>query len=364
MNKKSYLKLLALVLAVGCFLTACLDKIDLELQAGLDEGLVLRGELIKGEPSTLVVRINRIFNFELSTLSPINARSVVLIDEAGNQLDIKSKADGLHEYTFNPLVDPIQIETGGKYKIRVSMFDGRVYESALEEILPTPETGQLKTERTSVVVLNENNEPEEIPRLQFLIDAPVELKGKERNARLQWIPKRTYEITDSALIFDFVPKTCYITQQLDFDNIHVLDGTQIEETAMDFPLSKVPINFEFAQGYYYTVYQRSLTKGAFDHWQQTKQVVERTGNLFEPPAGRIESNFENVEDPNDISVFGYFAAFEQDTLRLYISPEELNFPARECPRAPVMGDPCPVITCCDCLGAEGSQLAKPDFWEK
>lgn len=365
MNKKSYLKLLAIIISMSCLFIACLDKIDLELQAGLDEGLVIRGELIKGEPSTIVVRINRIFNFELSSLSPINARSVILIDEEGNEMEIGSKADGLHEYTFDPLVDPITVETGGEYKVRVSMFDGRVYESALEEILPMPEEGQLKTQRSSITILNENNQPEELPRLQFLIDAPVGLEGKEENARFQWIPERTYEITDSAFIFDFQPKTCYITQQLDFNNIHVLDGTQIgEEVAAGFPLSSVPVNFEFAQGYYYTVYQRSLTKGAFDHWLQTKQVVERTGNLFEPPAGRIESNLENINDPNDISVFGYFSAFEQDTLRLYVGPEELDFPQLECPREPVEGNPCPVEACCDCLVATGSQLAKPDFWEK
>jgi len=365
MNKNLYTKLLAIMLSTSCLLTACLDKIDLELQAGLDEGLVIRGELIKGNPSTLVVRINRIFNFELATLSPINARSVILMDEEGNQMEIKSRADGLHEYTFDPLIDPIKVKTGGEYKLRVSTFDGRIYESALEEILPTPEKGQLKTERSSITILNENNEPEEFPRLKFVIDAPVTLEGKEKNTFFHWIPERTYEITDSAFIFDFVSKTCYVTQELDFNNIHVLDGTQIaSEVAMDFPLSSVPINFEFAQGYYYTVYQRSLTKGAFDYWAQTKQVIERTGNLFEPPAGRITSNFENIEDANDISVFGYFAALEQDTLRLYVSPEELGFPEQECPRIPIMGEPCPVEICCDCLGAKGSQLGKPYFWEK
>ncbi|MEL6943860.1 MAG: DUF4249 family protein [Bacteroidota bacterium] len=338
---------------------------DLELQAGLDEGLVIRGEIIKGEPSVIVVRVNRIFNFELSSLSPINARSVALIDEAGNKMEIGSKADGLHEYTFDSLIDPIKIETGGKYKIRVSMFDGRVYESSLEEILPLPETGQLKTERSSITVLNESNEPEQLSRLQFLIDTPIKLEGKKSNARLQWLPERTYEITDSAFIFDFQPKTCYITQELDVDQLLLLDGSQFEETFIsDFPLSIIPIDFEFAQGYYYTVYQRSLTKGSFEHWQQTKQVIERTGNLFEPPVGRINSNITNVNDPNDLSVFGYFAAFAQDTLRLYISPEDVGSPQLQCPRVPIQGDPCPVAACCDCLIETGSELQKPDFWEK
>ena len=121
---------------------------------------------------------------------------------------------------------------------------------------------------------------------------------------------------------------------------------------------------EFAQGYYYTVYQRSLTKGAFEHWEQTKQVIERTGNLFEPPAGRINSNFRNIEAPNDLGVFGYFSAFAQDTLRLYISPEEVGSPQLQCPRVPIQGNPCPVSACCDCLIEPGSKLEKPDFWEK
>lgn len=77
---------LSLLLCLGC-----LDEIDLDVPAGLDNGIVVRGELIQSTPSRIKVNISRIFNFDLSTLSPINARAVTLIDEAGNELVIPSR---------------------------------------------------------------------------------------------------------------------------------------------------------------------------------------------------------------------------------------------------------------------------------
>ena len=80
--------------------------------------------------------------------------------------------------------------------------------------------------------------------------------------------------------------------------------------------------------------------------KHSKQVVERVGNQFEPPVGRIITNFKNINDENDRNVFGYFTAFYEDTLRLCVTPEEVGSPSKLCP--PCRGCFAPSI-CIDCL---------------
>ncbi len=349
----------SILLLVSMFLLgACLDKIDLDVPKGLEDSVVIRGELVKGQPSTLNVYLDRVFNFELESLLPFNARGVFLIDEAGNQVEIPEFGDGFHTYTFFPN-DPFQVEIGRKYQLRVSTFDGRVFESALEEIMQLPEKGEMELDLSSITVLDDRGDLEEIPVIQFYINAPVNLKDSEQNARLLWTPEYTFQITDNG------SRVCYVTRNLDFDNILLLDGTILEtDFATRIPLSNIPLNFELNEGYYYSVYQKSLTKGAFDYWNQTKQIIERTGNLFEAPAGRVTTNFKNIADEND-NVFGYFTAYAQDTIRIYVPPGEFTEEGnRRCPPSvpPPPGGGCPVPICCDCASAAGSSIFRPSFW--
>lgn len=365
---KIKMKIKILYIIFGLFsLIACLDEIELEIPKGQEDGLVIQGEIIKGTPSTLRVQTSRIFNFDLSTLTRTSGRAVKLFDDAGNELEIKKTATGVFSHIFSP-DDPIQIEFGRSYHIEVSTLDGRVFKSVPEKLMPLPEgKPTLDVERSTFERLDQNNRLREFPALTFKVNASIEHPTLDQNLNLLWKAERTYQITDSAFVFDFVPKTCYTTVQLDFDKIHVLDGQTVLASEIEgFPLSKVVYNFEFYEGYYYTIYQRSLTEGAFTYWDQTRQSIDRDGGLFETPAGRVPSNFVDVENPDEISVdiYGYFTAYAQDTARLYIEPQFFyTSPERYCPRMPNESGPCPVSFCCDCLDSDGSQLEKPDFWK-
>ncbi len=349
-------------------LTACLDTIDLDVPKGTEEGIVIRGELIKGDPSILRIRISNIFNFDLKSLGLVLLDAVTLIDEAGNEMEIEQRESTLFQHIFDPVADPIKIEHYQKYKIRVAVEDGRVYESSFEELLPLPagET-QLKYELSTRESLNDKGEILSKPAVQFLANTPIEMPNSDNNAQLLWTAERTYQLTDSALVNipTVYSKVCYITVNVDFDNIHILDGNAFEgDEAINFPLSQVLINYEFAEGYTYTVYRKSLNPTAFRYWSRTKQSIERQGFLFEPVVGRVQSNFTNLNDDKDNSVFGYFTAHDQDTTHFYVPPvlgEE-----RLCPLPPRRFSPeCPTPfpVCCDCSQQPGSTTRKPDFWE-
>ncbi|MEM6696908.1 MAG: DUF4249 family protein [Bacteroidota bacterium] len=350
-------------LLFGLLLCSCLDQIKLEVPEGLEEGIVITGALQKSDPSFIKIEVSNIFNFDLKTLAPTRAKSVFLMDDAGNELEIPITGNGINRYIFKG-DETLKVEFGRQYKIRVTDQKDRVFESTLEELMPPVEKGALSYEFSEFEFLDEENEVENLSAVQFGLNSSIKLDGREENARIVWFPERTYALSDSLFIPDFVAKTCYITAPIKITTVELFDGSDLGlEQLENHPLSKVPINYEFAEGYYYTLYQRTLNKEAFDYWKQTKQVIERTGNQFEPPVGRIISNFRNINDESDGNVFGYFSAFYEDTLQLCVTPEEVGSPSRLCPVQDVLGCPVP-NPCCDCLLEGFSQLEKPDFWEK
>ncbi|MEM0993867.1 MAG: DUF4249 family protein [Bacteroidota bacterium] len=345
---------------------SCLDKIDLETPKGLDDSVEIRGELVMGDPAEITVFLERVFNFDISSFSVIRAQSVLLIDEAGNSVEVPFRQDGVHFYRFSDPNDPVKIEFDRQYKIRVGLFDGRVFESDFEVMTRPVQGGQLQARPVAQQRLDPNGDLRTFDVVGFSVDAPLLIKETGTYARLHWVPERTFKVTDSMLIPDFVSKTCYITTSIDLTGFYLFDGTTVKADSINrFGLSDVSVNYEFAEGYYYTIFQRSLSEGSFNYWRQIQQVFAADGNIFSAPVGRISSNIKNVDDPSQ-EAFGYFSAFSQDTLRLYVSPEEVSGfgfdVTKACPRPPVEGRPCPLSVCCDCAGEVGSQTTVPDFW--
>jgi hypothetical protein len=343
-------------------LFACVDQIDLAVQGGLEEGIFVQSELIKGTPSVLEVRISNLYNFELASLARVKAKSVKLVSEDGTAIAIPFVREGLHRYVFNEASSPIQPDFGQSFKIEIETDQDIHIESTYETLLPKPSPGILSARVDTNLITSQREEIETVSVVKFFVDTEISIPTADENALLFWMAERTYEVTDSMDVPNFRSKTCYITVNLDFDDIHLLNGRELTQDTIDnFELTTVRLNFEFAEGYYYTVYQRSLTPGAFEYYSRIKETIERTGNLFDPAVGRIPSNLSNIDDASDSNIYGYFTTFAQDTIRLYVDPKTVGNPNKRCPQD-IRCDP-PRL-CCDCLVEEGSTTTKPYFWEE
>lgn len=352
------LKIFSLLL-ITLLCTTCLDQLELQPTKGTEEGIVIRGELILGTPSILNVRIEKLYNFDIQSLAPIKAQSVTLRDEQGKRMDIPFRSSTLFQRVFKE-GDSIQIKAGASYQIEVLMADDTRILSTYEELpVVSAEEVTLSFEVSSTTVQNIREEIRQVQTVQFFASTSINTAGED--SRYFWTAERTFRITDSLNLEGFRSKTCYVTINLDFDQLHLLDGTALEtDEVTDFPLSRVILNYEFAEGYYYTTYRKALSKGAFNYYSRVKENIERDGNLFETPVGQLPSNLMNADNENDTNIYGYFAAYQQDTFRIYAAPREVGEPLKRCPP---INFPCPDI-CCDCLFEKGSQLEKPDFWEE
>ncbi|MEM1325034.1 MAG: DUF4249 family protein [Bacteroidota bacterium] len=354
-------RLLFFITACALLLT-CIDQLELKPSANIERGVAIQGELIKGEPSVLKVQVRQLFNFANESRAPIRVNAVYLIDEKGTEMLISDRSTISYNYTFQES-DPIQIEFGQSYKIRVELQNGKRIESDFEALIPLPQTNSALSFRLDTITLQQEQTRDIVDEefVQFLINTSVDVPEGITKPKLLWQAERTYQFTDFLELNNFESKTCYATVGLDFDELKLLDTDLLTtDQLIDFPLSQVLLNFEFAEGYYYTVYQKSLTEGAFNYYSRIKELIERDGQIFDPAVGLIPSNLSNTDDPKDTEIYGYFTAYTQDTLRICVRPEEVGNPVRICPP----NNPrCPQ-PCCDCLVLQGSQLSVPDFWEK
>ena len=350
------------------FFGACLDKIDIAAPKDLLPAVAIQGVLVKGAPSTIRVEVSSLFNFSGTSRRLIDVAEVLLIDEAGQSLRLPAVGIGVY-YLEIPEDHPgFRVETGSAYRLRVSTRDGRTYESVPEPVLPVPPAGNLRAELVDKEVLNKDGEMIPARYVRFFLDTRLVIDEGGQKARLKWDALKTYRATDLEILAEDGIKpvqTCYITEVADVTRLWLLDGSLIAaEEATGIMVHEEAVGPRFAEGFYLTVLQQSLSEEGYRYWSQVDELIERTGSIFEPPAGKLKSNFANVNDPEE-EAFGLFYAVAQDTVRIYVSPEFAENPGFFCPPSGPLfnqsGD-CNYQVCCDCLQVSNSTLLKPDFW--
>jgi hypothetical protein len=367
---KLFLKTVSsLVIAVGLIgLAGCLDEIEFDSSSSIDDGIAIQGKLVLGSPSFVSITIRKVFNFK-DTPRLISARSVVLEDEDGNEVEIDSKADGVYYRELDNLPN-FKVEYGRSYKLKVSTFDNRNFESTLDEIYPVSTPESLEVKRTQVETQDVNGNNKLFDQLTYTVSTPLKPEGATQNARILWEMVSTYKFSDTPTSYgqrscrpvqiDEENKTCYLTSS-PVKNYVVINGPTLSSDRVDnFEILNTPLSSLYSEGFYLTVLQQSLSPESLDYWSQVNQVVDRTGGIFQAPAGKVRGNFTNVDDPKD-EVFGFFYATEERVQRVFVSPEMADNPPLPCPSATddfgrAAND------CCNCTTITGSTTVKPSWW--
>lgn len=338
--------------------SSCLEKFDFERPDSIKDAIAIQGSITKSNPSYVNVTLKEVFDFA-NFPKFLSASEVLIIDEAGNQLELETRRQGFYYLTILDDHPFFKVETGKKYKIRVSGLRNKIFESNWEKLLPVPIPEKLRTDNVSTEVTDRFGIVRVFNELGYFIDTPLKAPNATQNSRLLWELEGLFKLTDTPSVgkcFDGeapAPKACYIRDS-PIQNYVTFDGTKSSADRLDNYLVEA-INFtgNLAEGYYITILQQSLTESAYDYWSQVATAVNRTGDLFQQPTGLVSNNLQNIEDPSE-SVFGYFYATEERPIRLYIEPQG----QATCPIVSQNG----VVAefCCDCRRI-GSPV-KPDWW--
>jgi hypothetical protein len=313
------------------------------------------------------VKIGKLFDFTANSKQPITARRVTLLDEDGRSIELEDL--GLGNYALNiPRDHPdFPVELGKYYHLRVETFDNRTFESEPEQGVAVPKMQNLSyrfVERLWPNALGEFT-PREI--IQFNIDTPLRTEETGSELFLNWQTEWTFKVLDSPFQPGIEQKTCYITENLGITSINLIDSrSYTTDSLSDHAVYENIVSRHFGEGLVFTVIQRSLSEKAYTYFEQVAENTFRDGSMFERPPGRVISNFYNINDSEE-ETFGFFFVTEQDTIRRYISPEEVGSPPFYCPPPNgivTQSGYCAESICCDCLSVERSTLTVPDFWEE
>ena len=182
---------------------------------------------------------------------------------------------------------------------------------------------------------------------------------------------------------------CWISKPS--SEILIASSTQLNENAIrNFPLIFIPKGSQkISRRYSIIVEQRSLTKEAYDFWNELKKTTENLGGLFDPLPSKVIGNLRSKNDTEE-PVLGYFSGGSTAQQRIFIKASELPediwlYPNQGCPvdSIPVAqlsnypnmfligtyGAPAVLgyiyaseTNCMDCRD-KGGDIKKPDFWE-
>lgn len=289
---------------------------------------------------------------------PLSGASITLLDDAG----------GSYSYIEDPISPGSYILTDVSgipertYHIQITTPEGDIYESTPEKM---PEAvGQLTTNYE--ILFEEFTDFEgTISNQPFIkIYSNAMLPSTSEPSYLKWGIEETYLLspTDFPDIAGLVPPPCYIIQNADPQRIALFNGADLKTTSIDNLLigSRV-IDWTFLEKHYFTTYQSSLTKEAYEYWRKVNILANQVGSIFDTPPAEITGNIHSIVNPAE-KVLGYFQATNQTYDRILLFPYDLPFPLlmENCTYNPNKFQY--LQRCLDCLTVRNSSYRRPDWF--
>lgn len=352
MKKFRYIPILC---CLSLLLSSCLDEIELKNQRFETKAVIIQGRLILGAPSMVEVSVQRIGDFDgAQTAVHIGSAKVSLERTDGASIELPEiNSAKLYRASIPSNQGTFKVQAGQNYRIKVSLLDGRQYESEFEPLVAVPELEKTNYFIEDLTFQDKKGFLNTAPFLRFWVNSKLRANGNSDKTRLRWEVNAVYRLTDNTR------KVCYNYEPQRVEKVLIYDAPAFQVDRLDtFKLVDVRLDHRFAEGIYLTVLQESLSPTAFRYWDQVKALAERSGSMFEEPAGKIVSNLRS-KNPKE-EVYGYFYATAQDTLRMYIRPGQVGDPKKYCPLPPT--DRIGPTPCDNCLLTTGSTLTKPNFW--
>ena len=347
-------KSLAYVLC-GSLCISCLSPIDIE-------GDNIGGQLVvSGQVSTLaeqnIIQIGRTAATERLPF-PLSGATVVLWDNENN-------SHFFIEDEFQPgqyILESVTGIAGSTYHVQIITPDGKIYES-IPELMPGG-AGSISTNYEIVTEDYTDGEGTVTSSPFVKVYANVTLPESPASLFIKWSVDEVFLLTptDFPDPFAHVPPPCFVAQNADPQSITLFNGDLIKQSSFDRMLvASRLVDWSFLERHYFTTYQSSLTKEAFDYWTKVDILANSSGSIFDTPPAEIRGNIVSVNDPDE-KVHGYFQAVNQTYDRFYLLPGA--FPFR------LLFDDCPFDAystkypsrCLDCLSVRNSSYRRPNWF--
>ena len=375
------------VAVILLFTVSCIEKFQPDLGNKYEEALVVDGA-ITNEPGPYTIRLTRSASIEYPKLVFYPGCEVSIVCDDGTTEKLIETTEG----TYLTAPDGIRGEVGKKYKIRILTPDGDTYESDFEKLTAPVEIQSVYAE---IAYKHDDELAHELSGYQFYVDTKPATKDTNY---LMWTMESTYKFkTDFLAYYIFDNGQLSNFPKIDSLNVcwrstKILQFFTYETSHLSQPvITHFPLNFvstedkQLSIRYSLKVRQLSISKKAFDFWDNIRQQNESQGSLYTSQPYQIRGNVQNVNDPGK-PAFGYFQVAGVSERRIFVNRPALPFYFGHCmlSRAdfedaghvylthPVFWPvyltkeggrmALPDQGCIDCR-QKGGTINKPDFWE-
>lgn len=198
------------------FFTNCISEFDFVRPDSIKGAISIQGKLVKGAPSTVSVTLRDVFDF-FNSADFLTAGKVLIIDEAGNELQLKTRQQGLFTLEIPEDHPFFKVDYGKQYKIRVENLKSQVFESDFDELLPVPVPDALIAKPVTVEYVNEFGSISAVDQLNFYISTPLKAENQRANSRILWELNGVSKVTDTPKANGCLtalgrqPKSCYLS---------------------------------------------------------------------------------------------------------------------------------------------------------
>src|SRR5258706_3126687 len=368
--------------------SACVDTLSVAINKEISLGVSIDG-FISDQPGPYEIRINSIFDIESkeSRKTPVSVRNLTISDDKGNSEALKEIDAGI--YQTNP--SGIKGEAGGVYKMRVELFDGRIYESLPDTILASGSLDSL------YLVFKEGHDGLGVK--QYYFDLLFDASYDERiNNHFLWSFQGTFQSETHPEWYTgggcfwldelTIPTKCnFLPPCIGYRNVDIFIKEPVfvkkydctcctcwynlfnpspilsDDLATGGRVSKVkaqtiPLNqWTLEHKIRLDVSQKSLTRSTFKFWKAIRDQEKAIGNLFQPVSGKVPSNFVQVSG-RSIPIEGLFFAAGISRKVKYIDRFQLppNLGSAISFDEPIFTDDCRLLFA-------NSTNIKPAFWK-
>jgi hypothetical protein len=247
--------------------------------------------------------------------------------ESAGAFSLVNLGDG--RYTSNQL----NINSAGKYRLKIITADGKQYLSAFVAVKPTPAIDSVTWKQPDDLTIS------------------VHTRDRQNNTRYyRWDFVETWQYTaplftvwglNNRRIFVTDSNTQLYTCWISVNSTDILLGNSIqlsEDVISSLPLTTIPKNSEKALiKYSILVNQYALTREAYEYWQILQKNTQNLGTLFDPQPSQLKGNIQCVTNPGE-PVIGFVSICPIQQKRIFINYAELaNWPG------PPPADNCGII---------------------
>ena len=152
---------------------------------------------------------------------------------------------------------------------------GKIYQSRPETMPPIISADSLVIELSTEEQFNQAGNLREFNFINLFVN--TKFSANQASSFLRWSVSGVYQFPDRN---PFMPKVCYISENLNFDNVVVAASTDVANSFLQKqPILKTEADFRFAFRYCFKVTQQAITAEAYNFWSGVVEELERTGTV-------------------------------------------------------------------------------------